>query len=80
MIDKDDVKLRRHLKVFIRERMDALELSEADLSRATGDRPNQINRAVNGLHTPSLAFAMRLAKALSCTTDELSGIEHLVES
>lgn len=78
MISKDDEELRTHLRTFLRERMEQLHFTEADLARATGDRPNQIYRAVNGLHTPSLAFAVRLAKALKCSVDELSGINAFV--
>jgi transcriptional regulator with XRE-family HTH domain len=80
MIDKDDVRLRKHLKRFIQERMRQLNLSQADLARLTGDGTNQIYRAVNGLNTPSLAFALRLASALQCTIEEFSGTTHLVES
>ena len=80
MIDKDDVRLRRHLKRFIHERMDQLNLSQADLARLTGDGTNQIYRAVNGLNTPSLAFAIRLAAALQCNIEDLSGSKQLIES
>lgn len=80
MIDKDDLRIRRHLKTFITERLHELEMTEADLARATGDSTTQINRACRGLNTPSLAFSVRLAKALKCTLNDLSGIEDLVTS
>lgn len=80
MIDKDDLRIRRHLKTFISERLQELEMSEADLARATGDSTTQINRACRGLNTPSLAFSVRLAKALKCTLNDLSGIEDFVTS
>ena len=81
MIDKDDVQLRKHLKKFIQQRMQALQLSQSDLARLTGDGTNQIYRAMNGLNTPSLAFAIRLSAALQCSVSELSGtVEQLVEN
>lgn len=73
MIDKDDKRIRKHLREFIPERLEELGMSEADLSRATGDSPKQISRAAKGENTPSLAFGLRLAKALNCTLDELTG-------
>ena len=73
MIDKDDLKLRRHLKTFIRQRREELGMSQADLARATGDSSIQISRAERGQHTISGSFALRLATALECSTDELLG-------
>lgn len=80
MIDKDDLKVRRHLKEFIPQRLEELGMTEAELARMTGDGPMQINRAARGLHTPSLVFALRLAKALQCSIPALSGVAELVES
>ena len=80
MIDKDDVRLRKHLKKFIQQRMDELALTQADLARLTGDGTNQIYRAVNGVNTPSLAFALRLASALQCSVEELSGAKQFAAS
>lgn len=74
MIDKDDLKIRRHLKAFIAERLDALQMNEADLARATGDSKTQIGRVAKGQSTPSVAFAARIAKALDSSLDELCGI------
>lgn len=73
MIDKTDVRIRRHLASFIPARMAELNITEADIARATGDSPSQINRAVRGQNTPSLAFGLRLADALQCSLDELCG-------
>ena len=73
MIDKDDLRIRKHLRVFIPERLHELGMTEADLSRATGDSPKQISRAAKGENTPSLAFGLRLSKALNCSLDELTG-------
>lgn len=80
MIDKTDVKIRRHLMKFIPARLEELNMTEADISRATGDSPTQINRAVRGQNTPSLAFGMRLAEALQCSLDQLCGHEIPVNS
>lgn len=80
MIDKDDLKIRHHLKAFIAERLDALQLNEADLARATGDSKTQIGRVAKGQSTPSVAFAARIAKALECSLDELCGIMAEVNS
>ena len=80
MIDKDDVRLRKHLKSFIQQRMSELNLSQADLARLTGDGTNQIYRAVNGLNTPSLAFAIRLATALQCSVEEIAGVKVFASS
>ena len=74
MIDNDDLKIRRHLKVFIAERLDAMEMNEADLARATGDSKTQIGRVAKGQSTPSVAFASRIAKALETSLDELCGL------
>lgn len=76
MIDKDDERLRKHLKEFIRPRREELGMSQADLARATGDSDVQISRAERGQHTISGTFTMRLAKALNCTTDEVLGYEN----
>lgn len=73
MIDNDDMQLRKHLKRFIRERREELGMSQADLARATGDSDVQISRAERGQHTISGTFAVRLAKALHCSTDEVLG-------
>jgi transcriptional regulator with XRE-family HTH domain len=80
MQTNDDVKLRKHLKKFMPQRMRELGLSEADLARITGDGPNQIYRAVNGLNTPSLAFGLRISAALQCSIAELSGELELAKS
>ena len=72
-IDTDDLALRRHLKRFIRPRREALGMSQADLARATGDSDVQISRAERGQHTISGTFAIRLARALECSTDEVLG-------
>lgn len=74
MIDKDDRRIRKHLQSFIPTRLEALEMTEADLSRATGDSKTQIGRVTKGINTPSLAFAARLAEALHCSIDELCGV------
>jgi transcriptional regulator with XRE-family HTH domain len=71
MIDKDDVEIRKHLKKFVRERLEELEMSDSDLARATGDSPAQIHRVVTGKATPSSAFARRIARAIHCSLDEL---------
>lgn len=73
VIDKTDVRIRKHLMRFIPERLAELGMSEADLARMTGDSTAQINRAARGVNTPSLAFGMRLADALKCSLDELCG-------
>lgn len=80
MIDKDDVLIRRHLKSFIAERLEALQMNEADLARATGDSKTQIGRLSKGQSTPSVAFAARVARALEVSLDELCGIEQIVNS
>lgn len=74
MIEEDDLRLRLHLKSFIRRRREEIGMSQADLARATGDSDVQISRAERGLHTISAAFAIRLAKALGCSTDEVLGV------
>ena len=78
MIDKDDLRIRRHLKHFVSERLEALGMTEADLSRATGDSKTQIGRVTKGQSTPSVAFASRIAKALDITLDELCGVKETV--
>jgi transcriptional regulator with XRE-family HTH domain len=80
MIDKDDVEIRRHLKRFVRARLDELEMTAADLGRATGVNHAQIHRVLNGLHTPSMSFARKLARALECDPNSLYGVASLIES
>lgn len=81
MIDADDVRLRKHLKRFIKERRTELGISQADLARLTGDSSIQISRAERGQHTISGTFALRLATALQCSTDELLGhIEPILQN
>jgi transcriptional regulator with XRE-family HTH domain len=80
MQTSDDIKLRRHLKKFMPRRMAELGLTEAELARITGDGPNQIYRAVNGLNTPSATFFIRLKHALQCSFEELCGEAELVSS
>lgn len=74
MIDTDDLKIRRHLKAFISERLHSMKISQADLARTTGDSKVQIGRVIKGESTPSVAFAARIAKALEVSLDELCGI------
>ncbi len=74
MIDKDDVIIRKHLTSFIQARLDELDMTQADLARATGDSKTQIGKVAKGQSTPSVAFAKRLAKALECSLDELCGL------
>lgn len=80
MIDKDDLRIRRHLKQFLADRLEALEMTEADLARATGDSKTQIGRVAKGQSTPSVAFAARIATALQTSLDELCGVEQTVNS
>ncbi len=77
MIDKDDLRLRKHLQKFIRTRREELGMSQADLARATGDSDVQISRAERGQHSISGPFAIRLANALQCSTDEVLGYQGL---
>lgn len=80
MIDKDDLRIRRHIKTFIAERLDSLHMTEADLARATGDSKTQIGRVAKGQSTPSVAFAFRIARALESSLDELCGIVETANS
>ena len=80
MIDKDDVEIRKHLKKFVRERMEELDMIPADLSRAMAVNHAQISRLLNGLHTPSMSFARKLARVLQCEPNALFGLKDLVES
>lgn len=80
MIDKDDLKIRRHLKRFIPMRLAELGMTVPDLHRATGDSRTQCRRVAEGAHTPSLAFAGRIAVALQCSIDEVHGHAVLVTS
>lgn len=80
MIDKDDVRIRKHLKTFIAEKLESLEMTEADLARATGDSKTQIGRVAKGQSTPSVAFAFRIAKALEISMDELCGLVETANS
>jgi transcriptional regulator with XRE-family HTH domain len=80
MIDTDDIEIRRHLRAFIAERLQAMQMSQADLARSTGDSQVQIGRVIKGENTPSVAFAARIARALEVSLDELCGITSPVSS
>lgn len=80
MINNDDVEVRSHLAEYIPQRLAELGMSEADLARATGDHQSQIHRVSRGQNTPSITFAMRLAKALKCDMNALCGSKELVDS
>jgi transcriptional regulator with XRE-family HTH domain len=72
-LTNDDLRLREHLKSFIKQRREELGLSQADLARATGDSDAQISRVERGLHSIQGPLAIRLAKALDCSTDDILG-------
>lgn len=80
MIDKDDVEIRRHLKKFVRERLEELSMSPAELARTVNVNQSQVHRVMNGMNTPSMSFARKLARALQCDANALFGIHELVES
>ncbi len=71
MTNDDDEEIRMHLQKFIPKRLSQLDMSPSDLSRATGDSPTQIHRAMTGKATPTAGFLRRLSRALNCSADEL---------
>ncbi len=81
MIDKDDVEIRRHLKKFVRERIEELGMaSGSELARKAKINTAMTSRIMNGLHTPSMAVAIKLARALECDMNSIYGVESLVHS
>lgn len=81
MIDKDDLEIRRHLKKFVRERLDELGMASAsELARKAKINTAMISRIMNGLHTPSMAIAKKLARALECDMNAIYGEEALATS
>ena len=80
MIDKDDVEIRRHLKKFVRERLEELSMSPAELARTVNVNHSQIHRVMNGMNTPSMSFAQKLARALQCEPNELFVQREMAES
>jgi ribosome-binding protein aMBF1 (putative translation factor) len=81
MIDKDDEAIRKHLKEFVPERMEELGISNAsELSRRAKINTAMTSRIINGLNTPSMANALKLARALECDMNAIYGFGSLVHS
>ena len=55
----------------MRIRMEKLNISQADLSRLTGESEMRINHYRRGLRLPTVAVAARIAEALRTKVDTL---------
>ena len=54
--------------------MDAKEITQKQLSEATGISPSHISLIQNNKRLPNVRNLIKLAKALYCTTDVLLGV------
>lgn len=71
MIDDFDIRVREHLAEFVQARIAQLGLKKSDVARALGENDSKIGKICQGLHTPSLAYAIQLAVVLECELSEL---------
>jgi transcriptional regulator with XRE-family HTH domain len=55
----------------VRQRRDALKLTQEQLAAETGVTPQHVSRIENGLNEPSLDLLVRLAQSLGVTADFL---------
>ncbi len=63
------------MKNSIRERRKSLGLRQEDVAVATGVTRQTINAIENAKYNPTLELAMRLARLLNTTVDELFVLE-----
>lgn len=59
----------------LKERRAALGLTQAELAERVGVTRKTVNTVENGVFTPSALLAIKLAKALGVTVEELFWIE-----
>lgn len=59
----------------LKERRTALELTQAQLAEMVGVTRKTVNTVENGVFNPSALLAIKLAKALGVTVEELFWIE-----
>ena len=59
----------------LKERRSALGLTQAQLAELVGVTRKTVNTVENGVFTPSALLAVKLAKALGVTVEELFWIE-----
>lgn len=55
----------------IRERREALNISQTDLAERVGITPSAMCLYESGKRTPKVSVAFKIAKVLNCTIDEL---------
>jgi len=59
----------------LRERRAARELTQAALAEAVGVSRKTINTVENGVFTPSVTLALKLARALGCQVGDLFSLQ-----
>lgn len=59
----------------LKERRTALELTQAQLAEMVGVTRKTVNTVENGVFTPSALLAIKLAKALGVSVEELFWVE-----
>lgn len=55
----------------IKERREALHISQAELAKMVGVEPSTMCLYESGKRSPKISMAFKIAEALGCTVDEL---------
>jgi len=63
--------MTERLENDIKERRTALGLTQAELAEACGVTRKTVNTVENGVFTPSALLALKLARALNVTVEQL---------
>ena len=63
--------MAERLDNFIKERRTELGLTQAELAEACGVTRKTVNTVENGVFSPSALLAIKLARALNVTVEEL---------
>lgn len=66
-----DDQAKDYISKNVNRLLEKMEMSPADLARATGENRVRISSVTRGLHNPSASFLARLAEALGVTPNDL---------
>lgn len=69
MITSD--KAKSNISANVRRLLNERNMSQADLSRVTGDQPMRLSYCIRGVQEPSASFLARIAEALGVSVDDL---------
>ena len=63
----------KKLATRLQEQMKAQKLSQADLSRKSGESPMQVSRVCTGVQMPSAISLHKMTEAVGCEVSDLLG-------